>query len=276
MAFSDQFQYNLEGIGLYFQGGVRKIFVVLGVIMFVLLLPIYFGGVLLANSWRDSNANPNKYSTNNIVIPKVVRQSKVEITNSQKVDLADGRSILYAFLDNSKNIDIGFDPFVYRQQILDRNGQLVSDTVSSTYILPGGTQYVIKVVDSQEASEIRIGQEPETKLIPYNPNNNSIFKRPKLNVRNPRFSVVDDQTLTLAATIKNVDDFFVDKIDVVFLLRDARGAIVGLGDYNFRGLVPEQERDIRIDLPKPLNRTPSDVEIFWQVNFLQQDNIRVD
>jgi hypothetical protein len=64
-------------------------------------------------------------------------------------------------------------------------------------------------------------------------------------------------------------------VDILYIIRDTRESVVGIGEYSFQGFFPDTERDMQLEYPKPLDRTASSVEIRVMVNYLDSSGIRL-
>jgi hypothetical protein len=269
MSQLDSFQYRIENLSLAFQGGVRRGVLVFTGICLVLLAPFYFGGQAAAglykNTWFDSE---------NAVIPKKLAENEYEVSETQIVPLASGESALYISVSNKLNTGVGYFPWVYTLQVTSKDGTLLDQQKFSSYLLPEEVKYLTLNSADPTAANLKIIEEPETQKVFYNPNANNNQKTPDIQIRNDQvLPGTDPNSLKISAIFKNNTEFNIEKVDVLFLIRDSRQSVVGIGVYNFSGFVARSERIIQLDYPKPRDREARFLDLRWSVNYLDKNTI---
>lgn len=268
MALMDNLQYRLENASLYFQGGVRRSVLIFSGVCILLLAPLYFLGQLSSNLWKQT-----WFDSQEIYIAKQIPQREYEISETQIVPLANGSRELYLSVNNFANREIGFFPWVYTLQVLDAGDSLLSQQTYRSYLLPEETKYIVHRSNDGNASKLRIIQEPATQAYRYNPNANRILKEPNIEIRSPGFELNSDDSLTIRAVFKNNDIVNVNSVNVLYIIRDTRQSVVGIGEYSFNGFSAGSEREMRLNYPKPKDREPRFLDIRWSVNYLDSRNI---
>jgi hypothetical protein len=270
MAFGDGLQYNVENFSLWFQGGVRRGILIFFVVSLALLAPFYFLGQftssLYKNVWFDSK---------NLFIPKTLDIKKYTISQSQVAPLINDQNDIYVSVDNKINPNIGYWPWVYTVQILDKNGTILSQETQESYLLPGDVTYIVGKNRDVGGTQIKIIEEPATQSVYYNPEANSILKKPDIEVLSSGFTESDTNKneINIYAYFKNNDFVTIKSVDVLYIVRDTQQAVVGIGTYNFRGFTPGSERDMKIPYPKPKERVAKFIELRWFVNYLDSNSI---
>jgi hypothetical protein len=261
----DNFQYKLENLSLYFQGGVRRSIIIFAVILLILIFPVYYLGKFVSGLTAKSYLNMSSLAVN----PKI-QTYDYEIGKTQRAELKDGTSVLYAAVRNKKNRDIGFYPWNYSVQILDKNGAVITPKETfESYLLPDDNKYIVAPAPAN-GSDMQIIEESGTQKTTYNPNANPLLTQPNVTVQNNQV-VVDKntQTMTVSALLRNEDKRFIEKIDVTYFVRDTQESILYIGTSSFNGFVAGSERDFRItNLPLPSNGDPRTVDVRWSVNYL--------
>ena len=270
--FAENLQRQIENISIWFQGGVRRSVIIFSIIVICLLAPIYFLGIFSSGSWFRLFINKDKLDTTSYYIPKFISQNPLIISPTQTVPLKDGSNELYFSINNKDNPEIGFYPFVYDIQVLDKNGAAINQETRSTYILPGDTRYITYKSQDGRADKLIINQNNRTVPIYYNPLSKKL-KKPDLVVSNEKYNIrTFTNYMTIGFTMKNRDKVNIKNVDVIFTVRDKQDSIIGVGDFVVSNVQPNEQRDIDIPYTQHQDRTPATVEIIPLVNFLELDN----
>jgi hypothetical protein len=276
MSFADNLQYKTENFSLYFQGGVRRSLIIFAGICLVMLVPTYFLGQQISNLWSQVSINPNHFNSKNIVIPKNLDQQPLDIGTTQVVKLANGQNTLYLTVNNKANPQVGYFPFVYTLQILTANGQILSQKKYQNYLLPGDIKYVVADSADPTGVDMKLIVEPETQAISYNPNQVGISKSPNIVIKGQSVTNLPNSTdLQVDALFKNQDQVDVDSVDVLYIIRDARESVVGIGTYTFNGFLNGTEREMNLNYPQPADRSATQADVRWSVNYLDPSIIKL-
>jgi hypothetical protein len=277
MSFADELQYRTENLSLYFQGGVRRSILIFTGICLVLLAPTYFLGQQISNLWSQAPFNPNVYNAKNIVTSKNLVEKELLIGETQVASLANGENTLYLTINNKVNPEIGFFPFVYTVQILSKDDTVVSQQKYRSYLLPGEIKYVVGRSADTTGQKLKIIREPETQAINYNPKQTGTLKQPNIVIKDQSVkNIPGTKNLQIRAVFKNQDQVYVDNIDVLYIIRDTRESVVGIGEYSFQGFLPNTERDVVLEYPQPADRLATQADIRWSVNYLNKSLIRLN
>ena len=275
MSIVDSWQYRIENWSIYFQGGVRRGVLIFMGICIVFLAPFYFFGQIISNLWNTAPVNPNKFEASNIVIAKNLVEEDLEYSPTQIAELFNGENALYLTVNNKINPKIGYFPFVYTLQVLDSEGKIVSQEKKFSYLLPNEVKYIVGKSVDNSGVQLRVIREPETQAILYNPFENSILKAPKISVKSPSIQILPGSpSLTIKALFKNEDQVRVDRVDMLYIVRDSRQSVVGIGEFGFNGLVAGEEREVTVaNYPIPKDRVATTADIRWAVNYLDKNTI---
>jgi hypothetical protein len=269
MAFGDDLQRRIENAALYFQGGVRRSILIFGGIILILLTPVYFLGQLSSSLWKQF-----WYDETNMVNSKVIEVAEYTVSETEIVPLADGNKDLYVSVSNKRNQDIGFFPWNYTIQILNGTDQILSQERVSSFLLPDETKFIVARSEDPTAQKIRITEESGTQPTLYNPNSPTSVVNPDIEVRQEQLTVNEDGTVTVFAQFKNNDIVRVERVNVLYIIRDTRQAVVGIGTVQFSGFFPEDIRNFEIDYPAPADREPRFLDLRWNVNYLDNNIVR--
>ena len=274
MAFSDSLSRQIETASLYFQGGVRRSVIIFAGVCIVLTAPAFFLGQSLSAIWSTLPANPDRIQNKNIYIQKILSENDYSIDRSQLVPLSKGGTVLYTTINNRQNQDYGYYPFVYRVQVLDIQNSIIYEKIEQSYLLPGDIKYVVVAPGDDRGVSLRVSTEPDTRTLLYNPQAINLSKRINVEVRNPTVTDGDGEaSLVLRATIKNNDIVRLKVVDLMYLIRDNRDRVVGVGQYKLENLQPGEEREFYLTYPKPRYRRATRLDIRTFVNYLDDNNI---
>jgi hypothetical protein len=272
MAFGE-FSYNIETLSYYFQGGVRKSILIFGGVCVVLLAPFFFLGTLASNLYSNSSLNPTQIQLDNFVNPKVTKDVGYVVDRTQLVPLDTGETVLYTTINNKQNETLGYNPFVYKVQVLDQNQAVIDETIEESYLLPDDIKYIIANPKNDKGVDLRVITDPKTVQIPFNPNTPNVGKNLKIETRNPSVTDTSDgKQYELKATLKNNDIVDVKNLDLLYIVRDSLDRVVGIGEFRLQRLASGEEWNFYAQYPKPKFRRGVKLEIRPQVNYLNPGN----
>ncbi len=249
-------------------GGVRRNIWIFVIFCLILIFPFYLIGMFLGNTISGV-----VYDKSDIVSQKNIEIADYEIGETEVVSLNNGEKDLYVRVSNSLNKEVGFFPWVYTYQVLNKQGEVLDQGENSDYLLPGEVKYVIIRTDSEEASEVRLTDNQDTTPVFFNQESGNIAE-PKIVIASNDFEETEDgDSLLLKINIRNDDILTIKEIDVTYIIRDTRQSVVGIGKTKVRNLKPDESRDLNIKHPKPENRTPNYLEPRWSINYLDENAV---
>jgi hypothetical protein len=278
---SFNFENTLTSVLDELKAGAKK-WILIGFGLTILFTyPTYLLTVQATKFWfYNVPFNPQKFVNKQFVNLKNQEKVDVQVVSSSYVDLVDGRRLIYTFLDNHNNKTSGFDPFVFKKQLLNNQGQTVQDAFDKVYILPGQTQYIFDYTENLDAVSIAIQKQSESMQVDYNPAASEFLKMPEFDVRQSSVEESQEQNeqniLKIKASIKNTTKFRYKKVDFIMLVRDTLDSVVGVQSYSFNEFIPDEEREIRLTYPKAINKTAKSLDVRYSVNFLDPSNIKLE
>ena len=261
-------EYQLENITIWFQGGVRKWVFISLAIMLVSCVPLYF----IVTSINSAIFNTFSYNQDINFKKKEIAEKPIEYSNTKALNLKDGSKDLYMIIDNKLNAEIGYYPFVFDLIVQDKNGNTLYQKTHDAYLLPNDVRYVTYRSTDSNASKLVIRKnEEETKKVYYNPYSN-LLKNPKIKISNTSFQVRSfTDLLYLNATIKNEEKVGIKNIDLLLMIKSRSGDDIGLSSYNLSLLNPLEQKEIGpIEYIQSENADPVQVDVIWQVNYLDE------
>jgi hypothetical protein len=263
----EELSYNLRNNLIIRSGTIRKSVIIASVIILVLSIPSYFLGGVIANFskrfWFDDQS---------ILSSQSQAVGQINVSETQIVELVGGVRDFYVSISNKENRNIGFSPFNYTIQLLNSSNQVIFQETRSEFLLPDETKFVTLRSTDPQAYRIEILQNNDNSPKIYNPDNNSIARNPNIEIRQSRLTELDNGLLQINAQFKNNDIVRIDKVDVLYIIRDTRQSVVGIGNFQFNGFVAGELRDLTITYPKPLNREARIIDIRVRVNYLDDGN----
>jgi hypothetical protein len=271
MALSDNFGNKTKAFRSYFRGGIRKSIWIIGGLSLIFSFPMYYAGdyasKLYKNSW---------YNGVPIVLQVANKKATYTLGKTESAKLSNGLQDLYVSVDNKQNTDFGLNPWVYNLQVLDKDNVIIKQNRVISYLLPGSNTYVIAKNIEPNGVKINIVDEPQTVEAPYNTNFGKLFQEPKVIVTTSSLSPAEGSSDTrIRAVVKNDDLIKINSLEILYLLRDNRQDIIGVGTYQLAGLNPGSEREIIVNYPKPKDKEAKFVEIRWFTNYLDKNNLSI-
>lgn len=280
--FGETLQYRIENLGLWFQGGVRRSILIFFGVCLLASIPVYFLVGFLSSSWFQASFNPGGYNSDSFVTTKFIPEKPIEIAATQIVDLKDGSRQLYSTISNKLNPQIGYFPFVYELQILDSNNQLIDQKTERSYLLPGEVKYVIWGDNDSRGTKLQIIKSSESQIVYYNPNSPTV-RSPDLRVIDTGCRIRGDTSIMyISFRMRNQSRFKVKDVDTIYIVRDSREKIVGIGEYSFVNFETGEGSPIELEYVQPkdfvesrgniTSCNPLIVEVLWSVNYLDTGN----
>jgi len=265
-------QFQVESFLLLLQRDVRRWVWIVAGSSIVLLYP-----AILAGGFTSSAVRSSEVQFTDIVIPKNIEEQPYIISEVQTTDLDNGEKLLYVTVNNKQNIEIGFWPWTYSVKVLNAAGQVLEQRRIRSYLLPEEVKFITVTTAALSAESIQITEIPsETQAVIYNPQASDILQEADITLlQNDVSSNSATGTTDLFITLRNDDNIFVEELDVLYLIRDSRGAVIGAETTTVNGFAPGTTRDITASYPSAIGRSARTVEVRWDVNYLDSSQIRL-
>lgn len=271
MAFGDSLGYRVNNLKSYFKGGVKKPILILGLFALMLSYPMFYLGGLSSGLYKNTWFNGKK-----IVQEVSKKKATYTVGTTEAIELANGFKDLYVPINNKINTEFGLNPWVYNLQVLDKDDVIIKQNVVRSYLLPGSSTYVIASNVDSKGVKIKIVDDPQTVESSYNPNLGRLFQEPNVIVTTTSFTPIEStQEIRVRAVLKNNDLITIGSLNVLYLLRDSRQNIVGIGMYELGGLFPGTERELIVNYSKPKDKETNFVEVRWFTNYMDKNNLSI-
>ncbi len=269
MSTIDRAQHAVENFSIFFQGGVRrKILFFLGICI-LLLAPFYYIGQFTAvgvrQLWIDDTLTIN---------PKNFTFETPTIGATKKAFLANGQQDMYVEVDNKINRTIGFYPYEYSVQILDREGSLIKEEQRKEYILPEDIKLIAIRDESGRGETLNVLEKSGTTPINFNAAANPLQRTPDVEVTNQSVEEISGDRYQIKALLNNRDKQRIERIDITYFIRNRRQEVIGVGTGSFNGFTSGSNRSFEAIHPKSVDDEAALVEIRWSVNYLDENSLQ--
>ncbi len=266
-------QKSIESIQDSFRLGVRKSILIFCGIGIVLIIPMYYLSASVANWWFFAPFNPFGLQQMAIVQSKLDSKIDVKIKDAGTSLLTSKEKILMMFMDNSANPNFGYNPLVYKKQVLDSTGKLISEKIEKSYLLPSQIKYIATTTDNINASKINLEILPESKLTEFNSVANPLLSNINIEIRDKSIKDTGD-SLQIKASVKNNSNFVIKRIDLTLLIRDTLDSIVGVQITGVNDIQPQFTQEVIFDYPKPVDKVIRDnLDVRYDINILDPNII---
>lgn len=198
----------------------------------------------------------------------------MEVIETAMVKATDDTYDLIAKVKNP-DTEWGIKELKYAFVFKDQGGRSMQEErfEGTTYILPREEIYIVYLgAEIGEYSDFSLILEPVTwkKL--------SRFPEPELQVKNVENRVSNDgiSKYKVSGTVINNSDYDFERVDIVVILRNSKGKIIGVNKTNLNAFYRQTERDVLLQWYHPVNGTVDDVEfvaeadVFSSVNFINR------
>lgn len=196
---------------------------------------------------------------------------EINVINAGFIETIPGRADLYAYIENP-NQNFGVATLEYTFEVYDFNENIIATKWGKTFILPQQKRYIIEQAVALKSSPnkvlLKIGDPQWTGLENYEAPNIAVKNK------NYRSSLPDEHGfMTLEGLIVNRSNFDFAKVEVLGILKNSFGEIVGVGRSVHNTITANQERIFKIVWP---NENPelknASAEAYVLTNVFDNDN----
>jgi hypothetical protein len=260
---------KIEQISIFFQGGLRRgVLYFLGIVL-LLLWPFQYVGIY------TSRFIGRRLIDKSITVSNPINsQAKPLISEKTTViQLSNNQRDMFLTIDNKENKSVGFSPYIYKLSMYSDQGTLLNTEIINSYILPGDIKYIVKRDATGTANKLTLEEQTGTQAVDYNPIANPFQRLPKIDVESTKITKNEDNTVTVSGLFNNRDKLAVETVDVLYIIRDRREQITGIGTYKFNGFTAGSIRDFEATHPNHIKLDPQFVEVRWETNYFKDKNI---
>jgi len=232
-------------------------------LIFVLIIVVIGGGIYLIIKNKqvnqpNGNQNPEE-------------KKPLEILFDNFIPTTENNYDLVARVKNP-NSDFGVESVGYVFEIYDSNNQLIASKEGKTYILPQEAKYIIEQKFFSEKSVSKI----EFKLKDVSWIKLKEFSELELRIKNRNLQLTEEGFNRISGAIENRSNYDLDKIEVVGLLFDENGEIIGVGKTEMRTVLMGESRGFELIWPYQISIPIAsyDVRIYTDV-FSNENYIKV-
>jgi len=203
-------------------------------LVFVLIVVVIGGGIYLIIRNSQKNNLPNGDQN-----PE--EKKPVEILSDKFIPTTENNYDLVARAKNP-NSDFGVESVGYVFEIYDSNNQLIVSKEGKTYILPQEAKYIIE----QKFFSEKIPAKLEFRLKDVSWIKLKEFSELELRIKNRNLQLTEEGFNRISGAIENRSNYDLDKIEVVGLLLDEGGEIIGVGKTEMRTVLRNESRGFEI------------------------------
>ncbi len=215
----------------------------------------------------------NLFPPKPVVIEDKVLVQSLQVVNSGKIDLGNGKADFWAEIKNP-NDDYGVSSFEYSFILKNFNGDEVKKN-RETFILPGDKKRYVLLLDVSSEYELQgfeIAQELKWTQL-------SRFNLPELVIRN--ISVGDSNkagnAFTVFGILTNASPVNLKNIQVITVITNDEGNIIGVNQTLIRDVLTSGSRDFEMIWNNKLDGVSiSDIKIYAQSNVLSDRELLID
>ncbi len=231
----DKTEEILLVVGDSLRGNNRKWLLMFGIIL-IASIPGYLALKIIFFNVAASQYQPPK-------ITGQVERSPLEELEKKFIKIGDSYSG-YVKIKNP-NFDWGVPKLLYRIEILDSAGILITSSTNESFVLPASEKYLVlpRFVASSAPSQINFSI-LESKFV-LKPDS-----FPVLNIEVQRNSVAAGANETqLQAVLKNNSAFTISQVDLLATIYNDRGELVGMNYTNINDLLSGELRSFQLSWP---------------------------
>jgi hypothetical protein len=274
MSILDSLDFRIEKWKYQSFIGIRKIIWFYTGITILALFPIFSLSKLVATLFTPRGTIP-------FVTPYSSQAPNFKIEPATALSYGTKRGF-YAKISNK--IDdtrktIGYYPWVYRYAIKDINGKTVVEGTGESFLLPNSDSYIIGPVTDQPGISFEITTDvTRSTAQKFDIAQSKLLELPSVRATNNQAPtpVENNPNLTkVQFTIVNDSIYQLGQVDCIFLIRNPDGQIIGIGKYTAENLKKKEIREVSFSYPAPVLGTTSTLEVIPQVNYLNEENLKL-
>lgn len=169
------------------------------------------------------------------------------------------------------NDAFGASSFEYNMFLKDLEGNILAQQTGNSFILPAEKKYIqvlgIKTKDNKMPTIVEI----EIKNLRWEVL--SAIERPALNIYSKQYAPLQIGTGSVVqAILRNESPYDLNKVNVVVILRNAKGDVIGLSGTEKNTVRSREERDFRLTWPYAINDEVKNVDIEAYSNVFDLQN----
>lgn len=275
MNLLDSFDYRLEKWRYESFLGLRKIVWLYISIALLAVFPAFSTGRFVANLVTARSEQPK-------VQPFVTDSPNFRIETPSALSYGNNLRGFYARVSNridDSRRNIGYSPWVYRYEITDINNTVIESGQATTYLLPNSDSYIIGPVIRQAGINFKITTDTTRSVATkFDLASSRLLEIPIVTVANSARPVINSdnpQLLDIRFSIQNQSLYSIRAVDCIFIIRNPDGQIIGIGKFIAANLNKNEIREIALSYPAPNLGTNASLEVLPQVNYLDEENLKL-
>lgn len=216
-----------------------------------------------------------------VVNPLITDAPNFRIDPSTALSYANNKRGFFVRVSNridDRLRNIGYYPWVYRYAIKDINGRTVNQGSATSYLLPNSDAYVVGPIISEQGISFEVSTDTTKSVaMRFDLAQSTLQEIPSIQTSNSSFSVNSNPSLLdISFTLNNSSRYDIGRVDCTFILRNVDQQIIGIGRYSAENMKKSEIRQVKLTYPSPNLGTNTTLEVIPQVNYLDDENIKLN
>ena len=170
---------------------------------------------------------------------------------------------------SNPNDSIGARTFNYVFTLKDSTGSIIAKREGTNFILPADTKYVAELGLQTDNNAIPVSANIEISGADWQKLSN--ISKPQIGVYSKKFGPIENSDGNEAeGTIRNESSYDLKKIDIVIILRDEKGNIIGISTTQRNSVRAKEDQLFKVTWPYSLGGNVQKLEVDPQANVFDQ------
>lgn len=260
---------------------LREYFGLKAFIWFYILIVILAVGPLYIFGKSVSNIVHDKYFKSAFSVQeKNISHPEYMLSRTQTLNLRNGERELYLQVSNTIKPDIGYYPWNYTKQVVDRFGNVIQEDFVVDYLLPNEEKFILSTSKNEDAAEINIITNKETSIpLLYNPSNSKYLSLPDLQIYQKVFfnSQYDSDKIDITIGVRNPSpDIVVRNLTILIIMRNIDQVPVGIAKMRLPVINNKSEEQVILkNYPKPKIGEIDILDVRLEYNYMEEDSLQI-
>ncbi len=194
----------------------------------------------------------------------------------EEIAIADGGNGTYDVIAkiSNPNGSVGAKEFFYSFQLKSADGDILASKDGKSFILPADSRFIAEIGLSVPSGSVPVSASIELSEVKWE-NISAGIGKPQIGVYNKRFGKSPmGEGNEVAGIIRNESNYDLKEINIVVVLRDENGKIVGVNTTRKDSVGVKEERDFLMTWPYVLDATVQKIEVDSQTNIFDPEFMR--
>jgi len=170
---------------------------------------------------------------------------------------------------SNPNDTTGAKTFKYIFTLKDSTGSIIAKREGTNFILPADTKYVAELGLQIDNNAVPVSVDIEISGADWQKLSN--ISKPQIGVYNKKFGPIENSDGNEAeGTIRNESNYDLKEIDIVIVLRDEKGNIIGISTTQRNSVRAKEDQLFKVTWPYSLGGNVQKMEVDPQANVFNQ------